>query len=72
MRTREMTNQNRLNRIALERLRAHTVISTLVANYLHDARILDPTDLAQHVHVTLDTLIDGDNPRLHVTEAIED
>lgn len=62
MRTREMTNQYRLNQIALERLREHTVISTLVVNHLHDARILDPTDLTQQVHLTLDTLIDGDIP----------
>ena len=62
MRTQEMTKNYRLNQTALERLREHIVISTLVANHLHDARILNPTDLTQQVQLTLDIHIDNDIP----------
>jgi hypothetical protein len=58
-----LNSQATANDIRAERHREWLVISVLVANYLHDAHILDPTDPAQQVGLlTLDTLIDGDIP----------
>lgn len=58
-----LKSQPAANDIRAERLREQTIISVIVANYLHDARVLDPTDPAWQVGVhTLKTLIDGDIP----------
>lgn len=47
----------------MEREYEKTIISILVANYLHDARILDSTNPAQLVSaLAVETLIDGDIP----------
>ena len=47
----------------MEREYERTMVSILVANYLHDARILDPTNPAQQVGgLAVETLIDGDIP----------
>ena len=49
--------------IKAERLREQMMISVVVANHLHDTRILDPTDPAQQLDLlTVETLIDGDIP----------
>lgn len=51
------------NDIRAERVREQTIVSVIVANLLHDARILNPTDPAQQLDpLTVETLIDGDIP----------
>jgi hypothetical protein len=56
-------SQPTVNHIRTERLREQTIISVIVVNYLHDARILDPAAAAQQLDpVTVETLIDGDIP----------
>jgi hypothetical protein len=46
-----------------ERLLEQTIISVIVANYLHDVRILDPNNPAQQVDsLTVETVIDGEIP----------
>lgn len=51
------------NGIRAARLREQAIISVLVSNYLHDARILDPANPAQQLDpVIVETLIDGDIP----------
>lgn len=56
-------SQPAANGLRAERLSEQTTISVIVANYLHDARILDPTDPVQQLGpLTVETLIDGDIP----------
>lgn len=51
------------NDIRAERLREQMIISVIIANYLHDTRMLDPADPAQQLGaLTLETLIDGNIP----------
>lgn len=39
------------------------IISVIISNHLHDARILDPTDPAQQIgQFVVESLIDGDIP----------
>jgi hypothetical protein len=47
----------------MERDYEWTIISVLVSNWLHDTRVLDPTELADEIGpVTYDAVLDGDIP----------
>lgn len=53
----------RTHGVGAERQREWTFISVHVANYLHDARVLDAADVAQDIGlVTIDALLDCDIP----------
>jgi hypothetical protein len=59
----QANSQPGANDTRVERLREHTIISVLIANYLQNERILDPTNSAQQLGpVIIETLIDGDIP----------
>lgn len=57
------TSQPAAIAIKAGRLCEQTMISVIIAKYLHDAQILDVTDPAQQLgHLTVEILIDGEIP----------
>lgn len=62
LRTVDQDLQARANDVSAERAREYIIVSVLVANYLHDARLLDPNAVSDEVSLTVDTILDGDIP----------